>query len=455
LSEPTLDEIKTIEEVDAVAAVDVLDAVKTLPSRRGRPRGFDGLTLDMRLGFESLRAHKLRALLTMLGIIFGVAAVIAMLSIGAGARQEVIAFIEQLGVRNLIVESRESQDPQALTKIRQLSAGLSFQDLRAIESSIQGLSTTSARKRITPTKMLPKPQNDPPTVFGVSPSYPAIMNLHLSEGRFFTDAEAEAAAPVAVLGQAVRAALFTGREAIGQFVKINQQWFEVIGVAGPQLSSQPGNVTGMATQDGNQVIYVPLMATLTRIEDAQSNRRDEIDGLYLQLDPSVDVSAAGSQVRALLDVMHRGAPDVNVIVPAELLAQQERTRNIFQVIMVAIASISMLVGGIGIMNIMLASVLERTREIGVRRAIGARKSDIVRQFLVETTMITLTGGLVGTAVGVALSQLVGYFAGWSTIVTMTSIVLAFGVSVTVGIVFGLYPAVRAASLDPVLALHSD
>ena len=303
--------------------------------------------------------------------------------------------------------------------------------------------------------MLPQAARTTPTVFGVSPSYPKIMNLQLGEGRFFTEAEADAAAPVAVLGQAVRTALFSGREAVGQFVKVNQQWFEIVGVVGPQLSSQPGNVTGMATQDGNQVIYVPLMATLLRVEESQTRSRDEIDGLYLQLDPNADVSAAGAQVRALLDVMHRGAPDFNVIVPAELLAQQQRTRNIFQVIMVAIASISMLVGGIGIMNIMLASVLERTREIGVRRAIGARQSDIVRQFLVETTMITLTGGLVGTAVGVALSQLVGYFAGWSTIVTMTSIVLAFGVSVTVGIVFGLYPAIRAARLDPVLALHSD
>jgi putative ABC transport system permease protein len=241
---------------------------------------------------------------------------------------------------------------------------------------------------------------------------------------------------------------------LGQFVKVNQQWFEVIGVAGPQLSTQAG-IGGLAAQDANQVIYVPLMATILRIEESGSSRKDEIDGLYLQLDPATDVGAAGAQVRGLLDVMHRGAADFNVVVPAELLAEQQRTRNIFQVVMVAIASISMLVGGIGIMNIMLASVLERTKEIGVRRAVGARHGDIVRQFLVETTMITLTGGAVGTALGVALSELVGYFAGWSTIVTMTSIVLAFAVSVTVGLVFGLYPAIRAARLDPVRALHSD
>jgi putative ABC transport system permease protein len=424
-----------------------------VPARRRKRRASD-VGLDVRLGFESLRAHKLRALLTMLGIIFGVAAVIAMLSIGAGARQEVIAFIEQLGVRNLIVESREARDPQALQKIREISAGLTFADLRAIEGSLQGLSAASARKRIVPAKMAPKPLGDLPVVVGVSPSYPGIMGLRVVEGRFFDASEADGAAPVAVLGQAARQLLFGRDEALGRFVKVNQQWFEVIGVAAPQLSGQAG-VGGLTAQDANHVVYVPLMATILRIEESQSNRRDEIDGLYLQLDPATDVAAAGTQVRALLDVLHRGAGDFNVVVPAELLAEQQRTRNIFQVVMVAIASISMLVGGIGIMNIMLASVLERTREIGVRRAIGARQIDIVRQFLVETTIITLTGGAVGTAVGVALSQLVGYFAGWSTIVTMTSIVLAFGVSVTVGLVFGLYPALRAARLDPVRALHSD
>ena len=424
------------------------------PGLASRRRGFGDIGLDVTLGLESLKAHKLRALLTMLGIIFGVAAVIAMLSIGAGARQEVIAFIEQLGVRNLIVESREAVDQQAFQKIRQLSAGLSFQDLRAIESSVQGLSTSSARKRITPTKVLPKPQADPPVVFGVSPTSPGISGLRMAAGRFFDDAEAEAAAPVAVLGQAARASLFGTDEAVGQFVKVNQQWFEVIGIVGPQLSGQ-ASVGGMAAQDSNQVIYVPLRSAILRIEEPQSARRDEIDGIYLQLEPTADVTHAGAQVRGLLDVLHRGAGDFNVVVPAELLAEQQRTRNIFQVVMVAIASISMLVGGIGIMNIMLASVLERTKEIGVRRAIGAKQTDIVRQFLVETTIITLTGGIVGTALGVALSQLVGYFAGWSTIVTMTSIVLAFAVSVTVGLVFGLYPAMRAAKLDPVRALHSD
>jgi putative ABC transport system permease protein len=212
---------------------------------------------------------------------------------------------------------------------------------------------------------------------------------------------------------------------------------------------------GLPAQDRNNVIYVPLMAAMLRVEDSQSFRKDEIDGIYLALRSEDDVTTAGAIVRGLLDAAHRGAGDVSVLVPAELLAEQQRTRRIFQVVMVAIASISLLVGGIGIMNIMLASVLERTREIGVRRAVGARRVDIIRQFLIETTLITTTGGVLGIVLGVVLSQMVGYFAGWSTIVSLTSIFLAFFVSVSVGLIFGVYPAMRASGLDPVYALHYE
>ncbi len=425
-------------------------------SRRARSKSGRVLdaALELRLGVENLRSHKLRALLTMLGMIFGVAAVVAMLSIGAGAQQEVIAFIEQLGVRNVIVEARETTDQQVLQRVRRLSAGLSFRDVRMIEAGLDGLEASSARKRITPSSILPKPLGDPPVVFGVSPPFVRLSGLEIAEGRFFTNAEAELGAPVAVLGQGAASSLFGEGDAIGQFVKTNQQWFRVIGLVASQLTAQTG-VEGLGQQDGNQIIYVPLMAAMLRIEEAQSRLRDEIDAVYLQFSEQTDVSAAGGFVRGLLERSHRGAGDFSVVVPAELLAEQQRTRRIFEVIMVAIASISLLVGGIGIMNIMLASVLERTREIGVRRAIGARQLDIVRQFLIETTMITLTGGILGTVLGVALSELVGYVAGWSTIVTSASIVLAFGVSVTVGIVFGLYPAIRAARLDPVRALHYE
>jgi len=425
----------------------------TAPLLRHARGGLD-IVPELQQGLDNLRAHTLRSLLTMLGMIFGVAAVIAMLSIGAGAQQQVIAFIEQLGVHNVIVEAREAGDSQTLQKVRKLSAGLSFEDYRSIQANLQGIALSTARKRVVPTKVLPKPQGDTPTLYGVSPAYLQIAGLAVTRGRFFSEAEAAAAAPVAVLGQAAAAALFGGADPLNQFVKVNSQWFRVIGIAGPQLTVQ-SDVAGLPAQDRNNLIYVPIMAAELRIEDSLNYLKDEIDAVYLRLQPDASVVSAGALVRGLLDTAHRGASDFTVIVPAELLAQQQRTRRLFEIVMVAIASISLLVGGIGIMNIMLASVMERTREIGVRRAIGATRRAIVRQFLVETTMITITGGFVGTLVGIGLSQLVAYFAGWSTIVSVASVAVACFVSVSVGIVFGLYPAMRAARLDPVRALHYE
>jgi putative ABC transport system permease protein len=409
---------------------------------------------ELRLGLENLRAHKLRSLLTMLGMIFGVAAVVAMLSIGAGAQQEVMAFIEQLGVRNLIVEARESSDYQSLQKVRKISPGLTFQDLRVIKANLEGITASTARKRFTPTKMLPRPQGDVPVVYGISPEYMTIANLHVVSGRFFDERETEAGAPVAVLGEGAAASVFGAEDPIGRYVKVNDQWFQVIGVAGPQLTVQ-SDVAGVPAQDRNNLIYVPLYAAIFRLEDGQSQYKDEIDGIYLQLQSSAGIPAGAALLRGLLNVSHGEAGDFAIVSPAELLAEQRRTQRIFEMVMVAIASISLLVGGIGIMNIMLASVMERTREIGVRRAIGAKKRDVIRQFLIETTIISLAGGVLGVIVGVGLSQLIGYLAGWSTIVTTTSIVLAFFVSVAIGLVFGLYPAARAANLDPVKALHYE
>ena len=409
---------------------------------------------DLRMGLENLRAHKLRSLLTMLGMIFGVAAVVAMLSIGAGAQQEVMAFIEQLGVRNLIVEAREAPDQQALQKIRKISAGLSFQDFRIIQANVEDIAAATARKRFTPTKLLPRPQADAPMVYGVSPSYADIANLALVSGRFFDERETDGAAPVAVLGEGAAASLFGADEAVGRYVKVNEQWFQVIGVAGPQLTVQ-ADVAGLPAQDRNNLMYVPLYSAIFRLEDGQSRQKDEIDGIYLQMRQGADMPSAAALLRGLLNVSHRQAGDFTIVSPAELLAEQRRTQRIFEMVMVAIASISLLVGGIGIMNIMLASVMERTREIGIRRAIGAKRRDVIRQFLIETTIISLAGGIVGVIVGVALSRAIGYLAGWSTIVTTTSIVLAFFVSVTIGLVFGLYPAARAAGLDPVKALHYE
>ena len=409
---------------------------------------------DFRLGLDNLLLHKLRSLLTMLGMIFGVAAVVSMLSIGAGAQQKVMAFIEQLGVRNLIVEAKETTDEQAHQKVRKLSPGLTFQDYRVIGANVSGVVRSTPRKRFTPSKMIPKPQQDMPVIYGVSPDYQQIAGLRVVAGRFFDADENSRAAPVCVLGEGAKASLFGPPPAVGEYVKANEQWFRVIGVVGPQISAQT-EVAGLAAQDLNNLIYVPLYAAIYRLEDASSRMRDEIDGVYLRLDPATDSVRAADLVRGILNVSHRNAGDFSVIIPAELLAEQKRTERLFNIVMVAIASISLLVGGIGIMNIMLASILERTREIGVRRAVGARQSDIVRQFVIEAVMISFVGGVMGIVFGFGMSRLIAWLAAWSTIVTASSILLAFLVSVSVGLVFGIYPAVQAARLDPVEAIRYE
>ncbi|HEV2178657.1 MAG TPA: ABC transporter permease [Terriglobia bacterium] len=412
---------------------------------------------DLLLGFENLRMHKLRSLLTMLGMIFGVAAVVSMLSIGAGAQKQVMAFIEQLGVHNLIVEAKEAVDDQSFQKMRRVSPGLTFADLRSIRSNVSGIVESTARKKFTPSKMIPKPAEEIPVLYGVSPSYQKIAGLAVVAGRFFDDDENARAAPVAVLGEGAKANLFGPRDAVGQYVKAGDQWFHVIGVVGPQLTAQPGQsgASNLPAQDLNNLIYVPLYASIFRLADSQSSIKDEIDGLYLKLAPSADSVSVAGVVRGLLNSSHRQANDFSVIVPAELLAQQRSTERIFSMVMVAIASISLLVGGIGIMNIMLASILERTREIGVRRAVGARQRDIVRQFLVEAILISFVGGALGLLFGFGMSRLIAFLAGWSTVVTLNSVLLAFLVSVSVGLIFGIYPAFKAAHLDPIEALRYE
>jgi putative ABC transport system permease protein len=390
----------------------------------------------------------------MLGMIFGVAAVVSMLSIGAGAQQQVMAFIEQMGLRNVVVEAKEANTYQELQKVRKMSAGLTFQDYRAIRANITGLTDATPRKRFQPSKMLPKPEREMPMVYGVEPSYQRIANLRLVAGRFFGAEEAARAANFCVLGQAAKSNLFGPQEAVGQYVKVNTVWFRVIGVVGPQLTAQT-QVAGLPTQDLNNLIYIPLHSAIFRLEQEEGDLKDEIDGVYLQVASPDDSVETAEIVRGLLGAAHRGADDFTVVVPAELLAEQKRTRRIFDIVMVAIASISLLVGGIGIMNIMLASILERTREIGVRRAVGARQTDIVRQFLIEATMISVVGGLIGILAGLGMSHLIAWLAGWTTIVTGTSIILAFAVSVSVGLIFGIYPARQAARLDPVEAMRHE
>jgi putative ABC transport system permease protein len=427
---------------------------RIVPTRLGYQQSFRQYVPDLRLGVENLLIHKLRSLLTMLGMIFGVAAVVSMLSIGAGAQQKVMAFIEQLGVRNLIVEAKQATTDAGLQKIRRISPGLTFEDYRVVRKDVGGIVAGTPRKRFTPTKLIPKPQEDAPVVYGVNPSYQEIAGLQMVEGRFFDSQEDDAAAPVCVLGPAAKLSLFGSADAVGQYVKINEQWLHVIGIAAPQLSTQT-EVAGVPNQDSNNLIYAPVNSVIGRLEDSESYLKDEIDGIYLRLASAEDSPKIADVVRGVLNTSHHNGGDFSLVIPAQLLAEQRRTERLFSTVMVAIASISLLVGGIGIMNIMLASILERTREIGVRRAVGARQFDIVRQFVVEAILISFAGGLVGIFFGFGMSRLIAWLAGWSTIVTAGSIVLAFLVSISVGLIFGIYPAVKAARLDPVEAIRYE
>jgi putative ABC transport system permease protein len=258
---------------------------------------------------------------------------------------------------------------------------------------------------------------------------------------------------VCVLGESARARIFGETDPIGEHVKLGDAWFRVVGTLEPDLVP-PRESAGLPAVDRNGLVYVPLQSALLRLEDAQSFLRDEIDGLYLQMESAEATVGAAAAVRGILDATHRQTADFTVIVPAELLAQQRRTQRLFQSVTVAIAGVSLLVGGIGIMNIMLASVIERLREIGIRRAVGAARADIARQFLIEAVLISVVGGALGIVAGLGLSRAIALLAGWSTLVTLPGVLLAFVVALSVGLASGLYPALKAAGLDPVEAIRS-
>ncbi len=409
---------------------------------------------ELKMGLASLFAHKLRSLLTMLGMIFGVGAVVAMLSITAGAQKEMMSFIDQLGVNNIIVEAREALDRNELQTVRAISPGLTFRDFRAISENVSGLVAITPRKRFKPQKLLPKTASEPPQLIGVLPNFVEINSLKLVEGRFFTEQENRASAPVCVLGEGAKVGLLGYDPAVGKYVKVNDSWLQVVGVLTPQATGD-ADVEGAQAANRNNLIIAPLNTVMRRFEDNTSYLKDEIDGIYMKVGQNIDSIETANVVRAILTATHKDAGDFTVIVPAGLLEQRKQTQMIFTIVMICIAGISLLVGGIGIMNIMLATVLERTREIGIRRAIGARQADIVRQFLTEAVLISIAGGLIGIAFGVSLSKIIASAAGWSTLVTGSSVAVAFGVSVFIGLLFGIYPAVQAAKLDPIEAIRYE
>ena len=352
--------------------------------------GLSHIIPELMMGLASLFAHKLRSLLTMLGMIFGVGAVVAMLSITAGAQKEMMSFIDQLGVNNIIVEAHEAVDRNELQTVRAISPGLSFRDFRAIKENVSGLVAITPRKRFKPQKLLPKTNQEPPQLIGVLPELRGDQQPEAGGRPLLHRRREQDSAPVCVLGESAKVNLLGYDNAIGKYVKVNDTWLQVIGVLTP-AGRRRSDVEGVQAVNRNNLIIAPLNTVMRRFEDNTSYLKDEIDGIYMKVGPNVDSIETSNVVRAILTATHKDAGDFTVIVPAGLLEQKKQTQFIFNVVMICIAGISLLVGGIGIMNIMLATVLERTREIGIRRAIGARQADIVRQFLTEAVLISIVG----------------------------------------------------------------
>lgn len=412
------------------------------------------LLSDLGQAFGNLRAQKTRTLLTAMGIVFGVGSVIGMMAIGSGAKEESLRFIEQLGVRNILIDSRRAMSQEEFQQRRRASPGLSERDVRILSANVDALEAMSPRKTLHPQRTLPKPARSVPELFGVSPEYASIHSLRFAEGGFFNASENLESSAVCVLGEAAKVNLLGYEPALGKFVKVNDTWLKVVGVLREQILAGAQN-SGSSMQDINNIVYIPLNTFQYRFWDQSANMRDELDGIELQLRAGADSVEVAKVVTAVLNSTHHNTPDFVVTIPAALLAQQQRTQTIFTYVMVAIAAISLLVGGIGIMNIVLATVLERTREIGIRRSVGAKRADIVRQFLTESVLISASGGLLGIAFGFFLAWLIARTAEWKTIVTTVSVVVAFGVSVAVGVLFGVYPAVKASRINPIDALRYE
>jgi putative ABC transport system permease protein len=419
----------------------------------------------VRLGVKSLLLHKLRSVLTMLGIIFGVCSVIAMLAIGEGASYEAQQAIKKLGSQNIIIRSLKPPDDTKQSGLRRgfaVEYGLTYDDATRIQSTIPGV------VRVLPVRIIREnvrfSQNSIPCqILGTLPSYCDIVGLDVVRGRFLTQTDEINQDNVCVLTAGLAQRLFPYQDPLTQSIKINSFYYRVIGLVReknmPEQRTQSGKMEGEPL-DNN--VYISLSAARSRFGDVLVRRtagsieveKVELHQLTVQMQDVAAVEAADPQIQTLLGHFHR-QPDYETIVPLQLLRQAEQTKRIFNIVLGSIAAISLLVGGIGIMNIMLATVTERTREIGVRRALGAKRRHITMQFLVETVVLSVGGGLIGVMVGIIVPVLVSHLTTMKTIVTLWSVLLAFCISGAIGIIFGLYPAKAAAELDPIEALRHE
>lgn len=429
------------------------------------------------LALGGINANKLRSLLTALGIVFGVAAVIAMLSIGSGAKRAILDQMRLIGANNIVIEaltpdpdkggSSDNNSGKNKEK-RPWSPGLSLADMRAIRENVPGVESISP-EMVLPTTFVYGGKQEKGRCIGVENTFFDLNRLDLGAGKLFHPEHFEAGRPVCIIGKDVQSRFFAGADPLGQSFKCGNTWFTVIGVLQKRNAGKE-TLDNLGIKDYNTDVFIPIQTALLRFEnravitknDIGRGGSEEKPGNYHQIDRAIirmessrQLPAAADLIARILKRRHRDVLDYEVEVPELLLQQEQKTQDTFNIVLAAIAGISLLVGGIGIMNIMLASVLERIQEIGVRRALGARQGDIVQQFLLEAVMISLFGGVIGVLLGVIAARIISASAGIPTIIAPWSVLVSFIVAASVGLLFGIFPARRAAMQDPITALRRD
>jgi len=418
------------------------------------------------LGVKSLWLHRLRSMLTVLGIVFGVCSVIAMLAVGEGASHEAQEQIRRLGSNNIILRSVKPMEerPPSSGRSSVIEYGLTYRDITRI------MDTISTVTGVMPGRLIRKEASNgqfrvEAEIVGTLPEYVQMRQLQIREGRFFSDTELLNDSNVCVLSSTLAERLFPIDDPLAKTVRLGDDYYTVVGIADPEFfaTAQGSPIAGAAGPASTDLkVYIPLTAAKSRFGEILVRRSSgsfeaekvQLHEITVKVDTTAHVEETAAAITRLLNETHK-KKDFSAIVPLELLRNAERSKRIFNIVLGAIAAISLLVGGIGIMNIMLASVTERTREIGIRRALGARRRDIVVQFLVETVILSAAGGIVGVLLGISIPFGITYFAEMVTIVTPWAPLLAFSISGMVGVIFGIYPALRAANMDPVEALRHE
>jgi putative ABC transport system permease protein len=451
---------------------------------------------NLYIAIGAVLTNKVRSLLTALGIIFGVAAVIAMLAIGNGAQQEILAQIKLVGVNNIVIKPIIEQEEEKIAEStggkkdkKKFSPGLTMRDVKSITQTVPGITKISP-EIILNTNVIRNGVRRSAKLVGVEPEYFDIFNFELYDGKNFSDEQLKIGAPVCVVGSAIKTKFFPTENPIGKTIKVGPHWLTIVGVLKERLVSK-NSISKLGIRDFNMDIYAPLQTVLVRYRNrdvisaealrkeamkgggmvviiggsnnneqsdeqvAEQKNYHQLDRLVIQVEETEKLQPIAEIISRMLGRKHYEVVDFEIEIPELLLKQQQRTNDIFNYVLGAIAGISLLVGGIGIMNIMLASVLERIKEIGLRLSIGAQKSDVVQQFLFEAVMISVSGGLIGVVLGVTLAHLVSVFADIPTIISFSSILLSFGVAATIGLIFGIAPARRAASQDPITSLRHE